>query len=141
MRQLARGKDRRSEPRDQSARPVYVESADPRGDQFEEVRTTRDLSRWGLYFVTEKTSYWAGMRVHVIPAFGCFNLEYEAEVVRVEQLGAGEFGVALRLICIRDSKADQQTASRCAFQSFAMANSPLEPHEPNAVLGGNLSLG
>jgi hypothetical protein len=141
MPQLAPGKERRSEPRAQSARPVYLESADPRGEQFEEVRTTRDLSRWGLYFLTEKSSYWAGMQVHVIPAFGCFNLEYEAEVVRVEQLGADEFGVAIRLICIRDSKADLQTASRCAFQSFAMANSPLEPSEPDAVLSGNFSPG
>jgi hypothetical protein len=141
MPQQVRGKDRRSEPRAQSARPVYVESADPRGEQFEEVRTTRDLSRWGLYFVTEKNSYWAGMQLHVIPAFGCFNLEYEAEVVRIEQLSGGEFGVAVRLICIRDSKADLLTASRCAFQSFAMANSPLEPAEPRAVLSGNLQRG
>ncbi len=141
MPQLLRGKDRRSEPRAQSARPVYVESADPRGEQFEEVRTTRDLSRWGLYFVTEKSSYWAGMQVHVIPAFGCFNLEYEAEVVRVEPLGVDEFGIAVRLICIRDSKADLQTASRTAFQSFAMANSPLESSDHNAVLSGNFPPG
>ena len=82
-------KDRRREPRTRDARPVYVRLADPNGEQFEEVRTMRDFSRDGLYFLTEQSCYAAGMQLHVIPAFGSLNLEYVAEVVRVERTSAG----------------------------------------------------
>jgi hypothetical protein len=110
MIKLAHGKERRREPRAQIARPVYVETAGPHDERFEELRTTRDLSRWGFYFVTEKGWYWPGMNVHAIPAFGFMNCEYEGEVVRVEQLSAGEFGVAVRLLCVRDPIAASNTA-------------------------------
>ena len=51
----------------------------------------RDLSRSGFYFTTERNSYQVGVQLHVIPAFGCLNLEYLGEVVRVEDLPFGEF--------------------------------------------------
>jgi hypothetical protein len=45
MTQLAHPKERRRESRALIARPVYLEAADPDDEHFEEVRTTRDLSR------------------------------------------------------------------------------------------------
>jgi hypothetical protein len=125
MAKLAQGKERRREHRAQVARPVYVESTDPDGKQFEEVRTTRDLGRWGFYFVTEKSSYMPGMQVHAIPAFGCLNCEYEGEVVRVEQLPAGEFGIAVQLLCLRNAMSAPKTVTRSTFDSFARADVPL----------------
>ena len=122
---LAQGKDRRREHRAQIARPVYMETADADGEQFEEVRMTRDLGRWGFYFMTEKSAYRPGMRVHAIPAFGCLNCEYEGEVVRVEQLPAGEFGVAVRLLHVRNAMGASNTATRSTFDSFARADAPL----------------
>jgi hypothetical protein len=125
MAERAQGKERRREHRAQIARPVYVETADPDGEQFEEVRTTKDLGRWGFYFVTQKDSYRPGMQVHAIPAFGCLNCEYEGEVVRVEQLPAGEFGVAVRLLCVRNAVSAPNTVTRSTFDSFARADAPL----------------
>src|SRR3972149_1335762 len=122
MTKLAQGKERRREPRAQIARPVYVEIADSHDEHFEELRTTRDLGRWGFYFVTEKGSYRPGMQVHAIPAFGCLNCEYEGEVVRVEQLPADEFGVAVRLLRVRDPIAGPHTVTRSTFDSFARAD-------------------
>jgi hypothetical protein len=126
MAELAQGKERRREPRAQIVRPVYVETADPEGEHFEELRSTRDLSRWGFYFVTEKRSYWPGMQVHAIPAFGCLNSEFDGEVVRVEQLPTGEFGIAVRLVCLRNPMAVLNTVVRSTFHSFARAHAPLE---------------
>jgi len=116
-------KKKRREPRTYLARPVYVRSADPENEQFEEVRTMRDFSAGGLYFFTERASYFVGMQLHVIPAFSALNLEYLAEVVRVERAPAGEFGVAVRLLRVRNDAAAPRTAAKSAFQSFALADS------------------
>jgi hypothetical protein len=118
-------KDRRREQRAKIARPVYVEATGPNGEQFEELRTTRDLGRWGFYFVTEKDSYQPGMLLHAIPAFGCLNCEYEGKVVRVEKLSAGELGIAVRLLSVVDAAPALDTVTRSAFESFARAGAPL----------------
>jgi hypothetical protein len=112
MTELAQRKERRREPRVQIARPVYVESADLRDQHFKEIHMTRDLSRWSFSFVTEKGSYRLGMQVNAIPPFGCFNMEYECKVVRVDELSTGEFVVAVRLLCVRDTNAAPNTVVR-----------------------------
>ena len=118
-------KERRREHRAKIARPVYVQGADADGMQFEELRTTRDLGHWGFYFVTERDSYRVGMPVQAIPAFGCLNSEYEGEVVRVEKLPAGEYGVAVRLLSVLDAAPVLDTVTRSTFESFARADAPL----------------
>jgi hypothetical protein len=117
--------ERRREQRAKVARPVYVAATGPNGEQFEELRTTRDLGRWGFYFVTEKNSYQPGMPVHAIPAFGSLNCEYEGEVVRVEQLPTGEFGVAVRLLCVLNAAPALDTVARSTFDLFARADAPI----------------
>ena len=119
--------DRRREPRVQVDRLVYVQFADSRDSYFEEVRSMRDLSRSGFYFVTERDSYKPGVRLHVVPAFGCLNLEYLGEVVRVEQLPSQEFGVAVRLLRVEHMVASPRSNTTAAFEAFAMADS--EPVE------------
>jgi len=114
--------DRRREPRVQSGRPVYVQPAEPGGEKFEELRTMKDFSRNGFYFITERESYQPGMQLHVIPAFGAFNLEYLGEVVRVEQLPFDEFGIAVRLLCVRNVTDKNRTATMTAFQAFALVD-------------------
>lgn len=133
MTELAKGKERRREPRAQIARPIYLEPADAHGERFEEVRTTRDLSRYGFYFVTNKGSYLPGMQVNTISAFGGLSLEYVGEVVRVEQLLGDEFGVAVHLLRVRNPIADERTATRSAFRSFARADAPLRVAEQSAA--------
>jgi hypothetical protein len=115
------GKQRR-DPRTHLARPVYVQSAEPASEPFEEVRTMRDFSPGGLYFFTERPSYFVGMNLHVIPAFGVLNLEYSAQVIRVERLPAGDYGVALRLLRVSPGTAAPATAAKSAFEAFALVD-------------------
>lgn len=117
--------ERRREPRVQVDRLVYIEPADSGAGHFEEVRSMRDLSRSGFYFTTERDSYRLGARLHVVPAFGCLNLEYLGEVVRVEPLQFGEFGVAVRLLRVESMKPAARSTTMSAFEAFARAdNSP-----------------
>jgi len=59
-----------------------------------------NFSEGGFYFITHR-DYRPGMQLYAIPEFGCFNFEYVGEVVRVEALGCGESGIAVRLLRIR----------------------------------------
>jgi hypothetical protein len=115
--------DRRREPRVQVDRLVYVQADDPEGGHFEEVRSMRDLSRSGFYFITERVSYRPGIQLQVVPAFGCLNLEYVGEVVRVEKLPFGEFGVAVRLLRVDNMVANYRSTTMAAFEAFALADS------------------
>ncbi len=83
----------------------------------------RDLSRNGFYFTTDRDAYRPGIQLHVVPAFGCFNLEYLGEVVRVEQLPFGEFGVAVRLLRVEKMAASARSTTMAAFEALAMADS------------------
>ena len=118
---LAQHAERRRETRVQTARPVYVQPADPRDEHFEEVLTMKDYSRDGFYFISEKGPYYRGMKLYVIPALTCLNLEYIGEVLRVEPLPTGGYGVAVQLISIRNLMVNARTATMSAYQSFAMA--------------------
>lgn len=125
--------DRRREPRVQVDRLVYVQLADSVGGHFEEVRSMRDLSRSGFYFITESASYEVGIQLHVVPAFGCLNLEYLGEVVRVEKLPFGEFGVAVRLLHIAKKRSNTGSATMAAFSAFALADStPVVPPQSDS---------
>ena len=118
--------DRRREPRVQVDRLVYVQPANSESGHFEEVRSMRDLSRSGFYFTTDRNSYQPGIQLHVVPAFGCLNLEYLGEVVRVEQLPFLEFGVAVRLIRVEKMLAGTRSTTMATFEALARAdNTPV----------------
>lgn len=114
--------ERRREPRSQVDRLVYVQPAEQGQGHFEEVRSMRDLSRSGFYFTTERNCYAVGNQLHVIPAFGCLNLEYLGEVVRVENLPEGEIGVAVRLIRVQNMAGANRSSALSAFEAFTMAD-------------------
>ncbi len=118
----SQGFERRREPRVPVDRLVYVQQDDAKCGHFEEVRNMRDLSRSGFYFTTERDSYRPGVQLHVIPAFGCLNLEYLGEVVRVEKLPGSEFGVAVRLVRVETMAGTNRTAALSAFEAFALAD-------------------
>lgn len=115
--------DRRREPRVQVDRLVYVQLADAGDNYFEEVRCMRDLSRSGFYFITDTESYKPGIQLHVVPAFGCLNLEYLGEVVRVEELPFGEFGVAVRLLRVEKMVPGPRSTTIEAFEALARGDS------------------
>jgi len=133
----ASSSDRRREPRIREERLVHAQPAGHRSKQFEEVRTMRDFSRNGIYFITERSSYNVGDHLHVVPAFGGLNLEYLGEVVRVEPLPFGEYGIAVRLVRVENLVADTRTAVMAAFEAFAGTGDPLviteeaDPSDPS----------
>ncbi len=80
------------------SKPVRVRPVDP--NYKEEVQTTLNASRSDLYFTTRARHYYAGMLVRVTFPYAGFDpcqSEYSGEVVRIEQLKDGRFGIAVRI--------------------------------------------
>jgi hypothetical protein len=93
--------DKRLTRRAKIARPVRVRPSDPRDEHFEDLPVSVNASKEGIYFTSRRKSYYKGMRVFVTFPFSSphdpMNCEYVAEVVRVEELDKGKFGVAVNL--------------------------------------------
>ena len=84
------------------AKPLRVRPSEPRDEHFEDMPVSVNASKEGIYFHTRREKYYKGMRVFVTFPFASshdpMNCEYVAEVVRVETLPNGRFGVALHLL-------------------------------------------
>jgi hypothetical protein len=83
------------------ARPMRVRPSEPRDDHFEDLPTSVNASKHGIYFVTRLSNYYKGMRVFVTfpytSAHDPMTSEYLAEVVRIDALPKGKFGIAIDL--------------------------------------------
>ncbi|MGB7844569.1 MAG: PilZ domain-containing protein [Candidatus Acidiferrum sp.] len=83
------------------AKPLRVRPSEPRDEHFEDMPISINASKEGIYFHTRRENYYKGMRVFVTFPFSSqfdpMNCEYVAEVVRVENLPNGRFGVAVHL--------------------------------------------
>ena len=83
------------------ARPMRVRPSDPRDDHFEDLPTSVNASKYGIYFTSKKPNYYKGMRVFVTfpyaSAHDPMNSDYVAEVVRIDGMPNGKFGVAVDL--------------------------------------------
>jgi len=83
------------------ARPLRVRPSEPRDEHFVDIPTSVNASKTGIYFTTKRTDYYKGMRVFVTFPFTSahdpMNLEYLAEVVRLDRTPDGKLGVALDL--------------------------------------------
>jgi hypothetical protein len=89
----------RRSPRVKSSQPIRVRPVDSRYP--EEACTTLDTSEDGLYFESAANHYYAGMEVYITheansgsPA----NREERGNVVRVQNLESGKFGVSIHII-------------------------------------------
>ncbi|HWN25317.1 MAG TPA: hypothetical protein VNN16_09405 [Candidatus Sulfotelmatobacter sp.] len=93
--------DHRRARRAKLARPMRVRPSEPRDDHFEDLPNSVNASKHGIYFVSKRTNYYKGMRVFVTfpytSAHDPMNSEYLAEVVRIDTLPNGKFGVAVDL--------------------------------------------
>jgi hypothetical protein len=86
---------------------VRVRPSDPKDVPFDEIGTTKNVSRDGVYFLTKRESYYLGMRLFVTlpyhsPPIDPLNHEYIGQVARVDDLGDGQRGVAVRLLSSAD---------------------------------------
>lgn len=101
MQETARQYHRRSR-RINIGEPVRLVPSIPRGEMFEEIGTTSNVSREGFYFLTNRRHYEEGMRLLVTLPYH-FPREsgdhsYLAQVVRIELLDDGQLGVAVQLL-------------------------------------------
>jgi len=94
-------KEKRRGRRAKMVKPLRVRPSEPRDDHFEDHPVSVNASKEGIYFHTRRSNYYKGMRVFVTFPFNSpndpMNCEYVAQVVRVEELANGRFGVALNL--------------------------------------------
>jgi hypothetical protein len=83
------------------AKPLRVRPSDPRDEHFEDLPISINASKEGIYFQTRRPNYYKGMRLFITFPFASahdpMNCEYVAEVVRVESLANGRFGIAVHL--------------------------------------------
>ena len=100
--------ERRRERRNKGPRQVWIQGTDVHGKPIEEIQIMQDYSRGGFFFVSSLHCYYVGMRLHVIPSFGSLNLEFVAEVVRVEPKPKMAYGVGVKLLHARDPIAPQK---------------------------------
>ncbi len=92
-------KECRLTPREALSEPVLVRPCDPRFP--EEICTTANVSRSGLYFVTTTKHYFVGMNVVVTLNFGPddpIHREQIGDVVRVDELDRRKWGIAIRIL-------------------------------------------
>jgi hypothetical protein len=82
--------------------PVRLTPSLPRGEFLEEITNTSNVSREGFYFLTERDHYKEGMRLLVTLPYHSPRIradsDYLAQVVRVEQLENGGYGIAVQLL-------------------------------------------
>jgi len=118
--------DRRQSRRAGLSLQVRLRAADFNDGNFEEVRTTVNVSRKALYFFTQLDRYYKGMRIRVTfpynPKPGVADLEQDGEVVRVDRRQDG-YGVAVALSSA-NSSSSAPGANSIARSSSATLYSP-----------------
>ncbi len=98
--------ERRQVQREDLSEPVLVCPCDP--ECPEEVCTTLNVSRNGLYFTTAADHYFPGMNVIVTPNFRAddpMQREYVGDVIRLERLEDGIWGVAIRILTLSQRRS------------------------------------
>ena len=93
--------DRRRTERVPVSLPVHVCSSDGSIDKFEEVSTTLNASRDGLYFSSDIQIYKVGMALVVTFPYSHAperNVHFFSKVVRIDVLPEGHFGIAVELV-------------------------------------------
>lgn len=89
--------------------PLNIRASDPKDDHISETNTTKNVSREGVYFVSHISSYREGMRLFLtVPYHTPRNpqdREYLAQVVRVEGLSDGQWGVAVQFLSDMSAKS------------------------------------
>jgi hypothetical protein len=96
---LTAAKECRLTPRETLSEPVLVRPCDPLFP--EEICTTANASRSGLYLVTFTKHYCVGMNVVVALNFGPddpIHREQIGDVVRIDELDEEKWGVAIRIL-------------------------------------------
>ncbi len=97
-----RRQERRRSRRIKIGQPLKIRPSNPKDPQFDDTNVTTNVSREGIYFVSRINSYYEGMRLFVgVPHHSprdAQDREYLGQVVRVDTLLEGRFGIAVQLL-------------------------------------------
>jgi hypothetical protein len=91
-------KERRGRLRLKMLKPVRVRPSNPRHE--DEIRTTLNASRDGLYFTTWAEHYYVGMYLGVIFPYStvdAVNMQSDGRIIRIDRLKDGRFGIAVQI--------------------------------------------
>ena len=94
-------RDARRRKRVEVSLPVHLCAFDARFRDIEDVGEVADFTRDGLYFTTCMPHYFIGLRLVVTFPFGdkvVAHRKFLGSIVRVEDLGEGKSGVAVRFL-------------------------------------------
>ena len=98
IRQIERRRNRRI----RIGQPLKVRPSDPRDAHFEEISTSKNASRDGVYFLSKNKAFYEGMRLFITLPFhrptDPLDQEYIGQVARIENLPDGNRGIAVQLI-------------------------------------------
>jgi hypothetical protein len=104
--------EKRRSRRAKITRTLRVRPSEPKDEHFEDLPVSINASREGILFRTRQATYYPGMRVFVTFPYSTphdpMNCEYVAQVVRVDKLPNGRFGVAVSLLMTVNYSASQQ---------------------------------
>jgi PilZ domain len=93
--------DKRRSRRIRIGQPMKIRVLDSK-DTFEELNITKNVAREGIFFISSLARYHEGMRLYVtVPHHNPRDpqdREYLAQVVRLEKLDEGQYGVALQFL-------------------------------------------
>jgi CheY-like chemotaxis protein len=108
--------ERRRRKRAKISAGVHVRAIDS-PEPFEEVCKSIDVSRDGLLFTAARGGYWKGQVLDITfpysAAAAAFNSAQRAEVVRVTEQGAGQYGIAVQFSAAKPAeKNDNKPAAK-----------------------------
>lgn len=94
--------EKRRSRRAKIAQTLRVRPSEPKDEPFEDLPVSINVSKEGILFKTRQATYYTGMRVFVTFPYSSphdpMNCEYLAQVVRVDKLPNGRFGIAVNLL-------------------------------------------
>jgi hypothetical protein len=106
--------EKRRSRRAKIARTLRVRPSEPKDEHFDDLPVSINASREGILFKTRQATYYPGMRVFVTFPYSSphdpMNCEYVGQVVRVDKLPNGRFGVAVNLLMTVNYSAGQQNS-------------------------------
>ena len=100
--QSIKQQERRRSRRIRIGQPLKVRPSEPRDPHFEEISTTKNVSRDGIYFHSKNKGFYEGMRLFITVPFHLpgdpLDQEYIGQVARIENLPDGNRGIAIQLL-------------------------------------------
>jgi hypothetical protein len=129
--------ERRQKRRAKVSREMRIRPAHFNDGTFEEVRSTLNVSRDGLYFLTPHDRYRAGMRLRITAAAESSTegaWEQVGEVVRVHRQGGG-FGVAVSLPSPTTKSIGSAGYASAAYPSASYATPSAAYATPSVIYG------